>query len=119
MEKLRDINPAHERFGYLSLVVGGAVVLAIGLLVRSDLFLSVVGFVLEIIGWLGILSGAAIATGGVAAFGNERGWWDRLIEFSGQSEKIVSNDQGPVRLRPVPARPCIFLPALDVGQLLR
>ena len=87
MEKLRDINPAHERFGYLSLVVVGAVVLAIGLLVRSDLFLRVVGFVLEIIGWLGILGGAAIATGGVAAFGNERGWWDRLIEFSGQSEK--------------------------------
>ena len=87
MEKLRDINPAHERFGYLSLVVVGAVVLAIGLLVRSDLFLSVVGFVLEIIGWLGILGGAAVAAGGVAAFGNERGWWDRLIEFSGQSEK--------------------------------
>ena len=58
MEKLRDINPAHERFGYLSLVVVGAVVLAIGLLVRSDLFLSVVGFVLEIIGWLGILGAA-------------------------------------------------------------
>ena len=58
MEKLRDINPAHERFGYLSLVVAGAVVLAIGLLVRSDLFLSVVGFVLEILGWLGILGGA-------------------------------------------------------------
>ena len=87
MEKLRDINPAHERFGYLSLVVGGVVVLAIGLLVRSDLFLSVVGFVLEIIGWLGILGGAAIAAAGVAAFGNERGWWDRIIEFSGQSKK--------------------------------
>ena len=40
MEKLRDINPAHERFGYLSLVVAGAVVLAIGLLVRSDLFVK-------------------------------------------------------------------------------
>ena len=87
MEKLRDINPAHERFGYLSLVVAGAVVLAIGLLVRSDLFLSVIGFVLEIIGWLGILGGAAIAAGGVSTFGNERGWWDRLIEFSGQSKK--------------------------------
>ena len=69
MEKLRDVNPAHERFGYLSLVVAGAVVLAIGLLVRSDLFLSVVGFVLEILGWLGILGGAAIAAAGVAAFG--------------------------------------------------
>ena len=54
MEKLRDINPAHERFGYLGLVVAGAVVLVIGLLVRSDLFLSVVGVVLEILGWLGI-----------------------------------------------------------------
>ena len=85
MEKLRDINPAHERFGYLGLVVAGAVVLAIGLLVRSDLFLSVVGFVLEIIGWLGILCGAAIAAVGVAAFGHERGWWDRIIEANSRS----------------------------------
>ena len=85
MEKLRDINPAHERYGYLSLVVAGAVVLAIGLLVRSDLFLSVVGFVLEILGWLGILGGAAIVAAGVAAFGNERGWWNRIIEANGQS----------------------------------
>ena len=85
MEKLRDINPAHERFGYLSLVVAGALVLVIGLLVRSDLFLSVVGFVLEIIGWLGILGGAAIAAAGVAAFGNERGWWDRIIEANSRS----------------------------------
>ena len=85
MEKLRDINPAHERYGYLSLVVAGAVVLAIGLLVRSDLFLSVVGFVLEIIGWLGILGGAAIAAAGVAAFGHERGWWDRIIEANSRS----------------------------------
>ena len=85
MEKLRDINPAHERFGYLSLVVAGALVLAIGLLVRSDLFLSVVGFVLEILGWLGILGGAAIAAAGVAAFGHERGWWDRIIEANSRS----------------------------------
>ena len=85
MEKLRDITPAHERFGYLSLVVAGALVLAIGLLVRSDLFLSVVGFVLEIIGWLGILGGAAIAAAGVAAFGHERGWWDRIIEANSRS----------------------------------
>ena len=73
MYRLQYYNPMHDRYGYLSLVVVGAVVLAIGLLVRSDLFLSVVGFVLEIIGWLGILGGAAIAAGGVAAFGNERG----------------------------------------------
>ena len=85
MEKLRDINPAHERFGYLSLVVVGALVLAIGLLVRSDLFLSVVGVVLEIIGWLGIPGGAATVTVGVAAFGNERGRWDRIIEANSRS----------------------------------
>ena len=87
MEKLRDINPLHDRYGYLILVAFGAAVLLLGLLLRSDLFLSIVNFVLEILGWVGILSGAAIATAGVAAFGNERGWWDRLIEFSGQSEK--------------------------------
>ena len=85
MEKLRELNPVHDKYGYLSLVVFGAVVLAIGLLVRSDLFLSIVGFVLEILGWLGILGGAAIVAAGVAAFGHERGWWNRIIEANGQS----------------------------------
>ena len=85
MEKLRELNPLHDKYGYLSLVVFGAVVLAIGLLVRSDLFLSIVGFVLEILGWLGILGGAAIVAAGVAAFGHERGWWNRIIEANGQS----------------------------------
>ena len=87
MNRLRDINPLHDRYGFLSLVAFGAAVLLLGLLLRSDLFLSIVNFVLEILGWVGILGGAATATAGVAAFGNERGWWDRLIEFSGQSEK--------------------------------
>ena len=119
MYRLQYYNPMHDRYGYLSLVAFGAAVLLLGLLLRSDFFLSIVDFVLEIIGWVGILGGAAITTAGVVAFGNERGWWDRLIEFSGQSEKIVSNDQGPVRLCRIPARPGLFLPALDVGQLLR
>ena len=87
MNRLRDINPLHDRYGFLSLVAFGAAVLLLGLLLRSDLFLSIVNFVLEILGWVGILGGAAIAAAGVAAFGNERGWWDRLIEFSGQSER--------------------------------
>ena len=87
MYRLRYYNPMHDRYGYLSLVAFGAAVLLLGLLLRSDFFLSIVDFVLEIIGWLGILGGAAIAAGGIAAFGNERGWWDRLIAFSGQSEK--------------------------------
>ena len=100
-------------------MVVGAVVLAIGLLVRSDLFLSVVGFVLEIIGWLGILGGAAVAAGGVAAFGNERGWWDRLIEFSGQSKKIYPMIRGLSGSALFLLVLRSFLPALDVGQLLR
>ena len=87
MNRLRDINPLHDRYGFLSLVAFGAAVLLLGLLLRSDLFLSIVNFVLEILGWVGILGGAAIAAAGVAAFGNERGWWNRLIEFSGQSER--------------------------------
>ena len=87
MYRLQYYNPMHDRYGYLSLVAFGAAVLLLGLLLRSDFFLSIVNFVLEIIGWLGILGGAAIAAGGVAAFGNERGWWDRLIEFSGQSRE--------------------------------
>ena len=85
MERLKRINPLHERFGYLGGVVLGIVVLLIGLLLRSDIFLAVVGVVLEILGWLGIMGGVAIAAVGVAAFGNERGWWDRIIEANSRS----------------------------------
>ena len=80
MEKLRDLNPLHERFGYLSLVVFGAAVLMLGFLLRSDIFLSVVGFVLEVLGWADICGGAAIAIAGVAAFGGDKGWWGRIGE---------------------------------------
>ena len=87
MHKLRDLNPFHDRFGYLSLVAIGIAVLALGLLLRSDLFLSVVNFVLELIGWTGILGGVAIAAAGVVAHGQQNGWWEGLIERSGQSGK--------------------------------
>ena len=102
MEKLRELNPLHDKYGYLSLVVFGAVVLAIGLLGRSDLFLSIVGFVLEILGWLGILGGAAIVAAGVAAFGHERGWWNRIIEANGQSGAKLPLIRGTLRIRALP-----------------
>ena len=87
MHKLRDLNPFHERFGYLSLVAIGIAVLALGLLLRSDLFLSVVNFVLELLGWVGILGGVAVAAAGVVAHGQQNGWWEGIIERSGQSGK--------------------------------
>lgn len=87
MQKLQDLNPLHDKCGYLSLIAIGIVVLLVGVLLRSDLFLSVVNFVLELLGWIGILGGIVIAAAGVAAHGNERGWWNGLINYSGQSEK--------------------------------
>ena len=94
MQRLSDINPLHDRFGYLSLVALGVGVLLLGLLLRSDVFLGIVDFVLELLGWAGILGGAAIAAAGVVAYGKERGWWDRLIESSGQSEKRLPMVRG-------------------------
>ena len=73
MERLKRINPLHERFGYLGVVVLGIVVLLISLLLRSDVFLTFVGVVLEILGWVGILGGATTVIADIAAFGNERG----------------------------------------------
>ena len=87
MHRLQEINPLYEKYGHLSLAVFGVGVLLLGLLLRSDFFLSIVDFVLELLGWAGILGGAAIAAAGVVAYGNEKGWWDRLIESSGQSGK--------------------------------
>ena len=119
MHKLRDLNPFHERFGYLSLVAIGIAVLALGLLLRSDLFLSVVNFVLELLGWVGILGGVAVAAAGVVAHGQQNGWWEGIIERSGQSGKRFPMIRGPVQLRCVPARASILLPALDDHKLLR
>ena len=86
MQRLRDLNPLHERFGYLSLVAAGVVVLLLGLLLRSDFFLNFVGFVLELLGWAAVLAGLAIAIVGLAAYGSERGWWSLSGVSGGQSE---------------------------------
>ena len=94
MQRLRDLNPLHERFGYPGLVVAGVAALLLGLLLRSDIFLGIVDFALELLGWAGILGGAAIAAAGVVAYGSERGWWDGLIERSGQSGKRLPMVRG-------------------------
>ena len=94
MQRLRDLNPLHERFGYLSLVAAGVIVLLLGLLLRSDFFLSVVGFVLELLGWAGILGGAVLAIAGVAAYGGERGWWVRIGEADAGSNANPSLVRG-------------------------
>ena len=44
MYRLQYYNPMHDRYGYLSLVAFGAAVLLLGLLLRSDFFLSIVDF---------------------------------------------------------------------------
>ena len=80
MQRLRDLNPLHERFGYPGLVVAGVAALLLGLLLRSEFLLGVVDFALELLGWAGILGGAAMAIAGVAAYGGERGWWGRIGE---------------------------------------
>ena len=36
-QKLREMNPLHKRFGYLSLVGAGLAVLLIGLLLQTDI----------------------------------------------------------------------------------
>ena len=80
MQKLQDFNPLHEKYGHLPLVVLGIALILVGLFLRTDFFLNIVNFTLEVLGWLGIIGGVAIAAVGIAAFGNERGWWDRIIE---------------------------------------
>ena len=94
MYRLQEINPLYEKYGHLSLAVFSVAVLLLGLLLRSDFFLSIVDFVLELLGWASIMGGAAIAAAGVAAYGSEKGWWDRLIESSGQSEKRLPMVRG-------------------------
>ena len=94
MYRLREINPLYEKYGHLSLAVFGVGVLLLGVLLRSDFFLGIVDFVLELLGWAGILGGVAIATAGVVAYGREKGWWDKLIESSGQSEKRLPMVRG-------------------------
>ena len=75
MDKLCELNPLHERYGYASLIVVGVAGLAIGLLIRSDLFLNLTELVLTVVGWAGAVAGALIAAAGIGAVGNERKWW--------------------------------------------
>ena len=84
MERLKRINPLHSRFGYLGIVVIGIIVLLIGLLLRSDIFLTVVSVVLEVLGWVGIVGGGTTAVAGTVAFGQERGWLARFTEAGEQ-----------------------------------
>ncbi len=84
MEKLREINPLHEKYGHLPLIILGIVMILLGLFLRTDFFLNIVDFTLEVLGWLGIVGGVSIAAVGIAAFGNEKGWWDKIIEANAQ-----------------------------------
>ena len=117
MQRLRDLNPLHERFGYLSLVAAGVVVLVLGLLLRSDFFLDFVGFVLELLGWAAVLAGLAIAIAGPGGVRQRA----RLVELLRGLRRSVrgdnSYDTGDVRLSGVSAGSSVFLPALDDHQL--
>lgn len=83
MDKIKNIDPLHGRFGYLSLSMYGIVLLLLGVLIRSDFFINIVSLVLKIIGWASVAGGAGIAIVGVVAFGYERGWWDKIMERTG------------------------------------
>ena len=80
MDTLSRINPLYDKYGHLPLVVSGIVLTLLGLFIRTDFLLNIVNFVLEILGWMGIAGGIAVAAVGIAAFGNEKGWWDKIIE---------------------------------------
>lgn len=84
MDTLSRINPFYEKYGHLPLVVFGIVLILLGLFIRTDFLLNIVNFILEILGWLGIAGGTATTAVGIAAYGNERGWWDKIIEANAQ-----------------------------------
>ena len=79
---LRRHNPVHDRFGYPGLIAIGVAAVALGLMVRSDVAADLLEAILELIGWVGIVGGAAIAIAGAVAYANERGWLN-LPEESG------------------------------------
>ena len=111
MQKLREMNPLHERFGYLSLVGAGLAVLLIGLLLHTDIALRTVTLILELLGWAAILGGTAIAFVGVGAYGNERGWWTPSKISDGPADGSVPIIRGI-------SGSAAFLLALDDNQLL-
>ncbi|MCY4623740.1 MAG: hypothetical protein OXC99_01850 [Chloroflexi bacterium] len=70
----------HDRFGYPGLIAIGVAAVALGLMVRSDVAADLLEAILELIGWVGIVGGAAIAIAGAVGYANERGWLKQTME---------------------------------------
>ena len=81
MERLRQFNPLHDRFGYPSLIGIGITSFVIGVLLQTSV---VSEFILNLLGAVGILVGIVIATAGLAAFASEKGWLNRSVESMGR-----------------------------------
>ena len=76
MEKFNDLySPFRERVGDYGVIVTGVAVIAVSFFVRTDIFEAILDF----IGILGMIAGAAIAAIGIFMLGNEKGWWDKII----------------------------------------
>ena len=76
MEKFNDLySPFRERIGDYGVIVAGVAVIAVSFFVRTDIFEAILDF----IGILGMIAGAAIAAVGIFMLGNDKGWWDKII----------------------------------------
>ena len=87
MEILRRFNPLHNRFGDRALIGIGIVVLVVGILVQTGVVSNVLVFILESIGWVGILGGIAISVAGTVALLKEKGTSNIPVESTGQAEQ--------------------------------
>lgn len=67
--------------GELIAIAAGIGTIAVGLIIRTDIFTIIMSIILEILGWAAVVAGIVAIGAAIYSYGNKRHWWDPVIAF--------------------------------------
>lgn len=67
--------------GELIAIAAGIGTIAVGLIIRTDIFTLIMSIILEILGWASVVAGIVAIGAAIYSYGNKRAWWDPAIKF--------------------------------------
>ena len=67
--------------GELIAIAAGVGTIAVGLIIRTDIFTLIMSIILEILGWASVVAGIVAIGAAIYSYGNKRAWWDPVITF--------------------------------------
>ena len=67
--------------GELIAIAAGIGTIAVGLIIRTDIFTLIMSIILEILGWASVVAGIVAIGAGIYSYGAKRHWWDPAIKF--------------------------------------